>query len=375
MADKQKTDQKCDWGLITPGEARYDLISLGSLIHRIDPGNQSWAETRSALIHVSGAEYNVAANTHRYGLKTAVVTRTADYSIGELVRGHVQDVGVDILEDKPMEHTPWSGTHAAVYSRTPRGKSPNRIDYIRCAETGATIQPGDLDYDKIFDGGVSWVHSGGLYTALADHTPDLIIEFFKAAKKRGAVVSFDLNYRKKLWKYHGGQEKCIESMKRIVPYVDVLFGNETDIADALGITASAKKSSPIDPRPFIEVQEKVRGEYKNLKIIVTSLRHELSNAVHKWGAVASIGGKIYQVEARDIPIECRIGGGDGLAGGFITSIFKGLSYQDALDNGWASGALVASVRGDITKSSWDDVLTVAKEVKKGEQTSGSRVDR
>ena len=338
---------------------KYDIIALGALVIRLDPGNLPFREARAFDVHVSGAEFNLAANASRYGLNTAVLTGMGDYCVGELIRDRVRTVGVDIL-GKTFPHTPWSGQHATVYSSTPRGCATNRIDYNRSDEAALMLKPGDLNYDEIFEGGVAWVHSGGLYASLGQHAPSLIIEFFSEAKKRGAIVSFDLNYRGKLWEAQGGQEKAVQAMTNIVQYVDVLFGNETDMTNALGLSSSVKAESPVDPKPFIGVQETARQRFPSLEIIVTSLRDEINNDRHLWGAVASVSGQIYQVPAREIAVLDRIGGGDGLASGFVTGIFKGLSPQDALNAGWASGALVASVRGDITGSTWQDVLDVAK---------------
>ncbi|MFO7870727.1 MAG: sugar kinase [Kiritimatiellia bacterium] len=347
-----------------PETGRYDVMALGALIHRLDSGNVPTRHAGSFDVHVSGAEYNLAANTRRYGLKTAVLTGMGDYCIGEMIAEHVRAVGVDILGRK-FEHTPWSGHHAAVYSSTPGGCAVNDIDYNRSDEAALMLKPGMLNYDEIFDGGVRWVHSGGLYSALGEHAPEMILEFFREARKRGAIVSFDLNYRGKLWKYHGGREKCVEAMTEIVKNVDVLFGNETDAANALDIKASSEKKTKTDSGPFKEAQSKIREKFPNLKIIVTSLRDEISNNRHMWGAVASVEGTIYEVPAREITVVCRIGGGDGLAGGFTRALFDGLSPQEAIEAGWASGALVASVRGDITQSTWDHVLKVSENLRKG----------
>lgn len=360
-----------EWNLNIQEAGKYDIMSLGALIHRLDSGTTPTSQARHFDVHVSGAEYNLAANARRYDLKTAVLTGMGDYCIGEMIREHVRAVGVDILGET-FEHTPWSGHHATVYSYSPAGCLPNDIDYNRSDEAAVMLKPGILDYDKIFDGGVKWVHSGGLYAALAPHIPELIIEFFKEAKKRGAVVSFDLNYRGKLWKPHGGQERAIEAMTEIVKYVDVLFGNETDMTNALGLSSSVKGESPVDIKPFKDLQEQARNKFDNLEIIVTSLRDEINNNRHMWGAVASVGGKIYEVPAKEISVLCRIGGGDGLAGGFTRGIFEGLSPLEALYAGWASGALVASVRGDITQANWAQVIRVADAYRKGETDKVTR---
>ncbi|MBW2970703.1 sugar kinase, partial [Candidatus Woesearchaeota archaeon] len=322
-------------------ECKYDIVSLGALVHRLDSGTTPTRHARSFKVHVSGAEYNLAANACRYGLKTAVVTGMGDYCIGDMIREHVGTVGVDIL-GHTFPHTPWSGHHAAVYSHTPGGCMPNQIDYNRSNEAAVMLQPGMLDYKSIFEGGVRWVHTGGLFAALAPQMPELILEFFQEAKQRGAVISFDLNYREKLWKHHGGRQKAIDEITKLVGYVDVLFGNETDASNSLNIECNIKKQSCVDSKPFIETQQKLRDQFPNLEIIVTSLREEIDNNRHLWGAVASVCGEIYQVPAKEISVVCRIGGGDGLAGGYAAALIKGLSPKDALYAGWASGALVAS---------------------------------
>lgn len=350
-----------------PEKGKYDVIALGALVIRLDPGNIPFREARHFDVHVSGAEYNFAANLARYGLKTAVVTGMGDYCVGELIREHVRAVNVDIL-GKTFPHTPWTGHHATVYSATPRGCATNRIDYNRSNEAALMLQPGMLDYTQIFNGGVKWVHSGGLFAALGEHTSSLIVEFFKEAKKQGAIVSFDLNYRGKLWESHGGQTKAIEAMTEIVKYADVLFGNESDMKNALGLSSSIIADSSVDPKPFVEVQKLAMEKFPNLKIIVTSLRDEINNDRHMWGAVASVGGEIFYVPAKEISVLCRIGGGDGLASGFAKAVFEGLPADECLKAGWASGALVASVHGDITGSTWQDVLDVSK-------GSGKKVER
>lgn len=346
--------------------AKYDVMALGGLVVREDPGKVPYEDAMFVDLHVSGAEYNPMANTSSYGLKGAIVTGMGDYCKGRKIRKILGGLGIDIL-GKTFPHTPWSGTHATVFSGRPGGHAINEVDYDRAGEAAAMLKPGMLDYDnEIFKDGAKWVHSGGLYAALAPHIPDLIIEFFQEAKKRGAIVSSDLNYREKLWKHHGGQQRAIEAMTEIVKYVDVLFGNETDMKNSLGIISPVEGKSPIDPEPFKVAQKMAKEKFPNLEVIATSLRDEYSNIEHMWGAVAYIGGKTCEVPAKKIAVEDRIGGGDGFAGGLITAIQKGLPPQEALDAAWASGVLVASYPGDITRAPWEHVGKLAKSAREKE---------
>lgn len=359
------------YGLTLKKEARYDLVALGALGVRLNCGGKkieyAGVDTPFTLC-ATGAEYNVAGNLRRLGFNTAVMTAMADYEIGRLIRNQLRHVGVDIL-GPTYKHTAFSGNHSIVLSNSPAGVMPNNVGYMRASETAAMIKPGELKYDELLKGGVKVVHSGGLYAALGENTPNVIIEFFQAAKQQGAIVCFDLNYRERLWKEQGGEDKAKQVMLEIVKYVDILFGNETDIQTALGIDIGIKSEGKKDIRPFVEAQKRVRDRFSNLAVLVTSLRDEHDNNGHEWGAVASVQGTIYTIEPREISVEDRIGGGDGLASGFIGGVIRGLPPQIALEMGWANGAAVVCAAEDITQADWKDLEKIAKRLHPEEQNA------
>src|SRR2546425_11159548 len=229
-----------------------DFLSLGALVHRLDPGVVPFRKARSFDVHVSGGEYNVAANLcDCFRLKTGIATAMVNYGIGELVQTRVRETGV-IPFYKWFEHDGVRGPNiATVYSDRGHGVRGPVVFYNRANEAGALLKPGDFDWAKIFAGGVRWFHSGGIFAALSPTTPELIIEGMQAAKKHGAVVSFDLNFREKLWKASGGLDRAPEVIRRIMANVDVLVGNEEDLQRGLGVPGpEVASTSKLDPGAF-----------------------------------------------------------------------------------------------------------------------------
>src|SRR5947209_1150815 len=223
-------------GLKIPRDGKLDFLSLGAVVHRLDPGIVPFRKAAECQIHVSGGEYNVAANlADCFRLRTGIATAMVDYPIGELVAERVRAMGVKPFY-KRFEHDGVSGPNiATVYSDRGHGVRAPVVFYNRSNEAGARLKPGDFDWKAIFAGGVRWFHSGGIFAALSATTPELIIEAMQAAKAAGAIVSFDLNFREKMWKVSGGLGRAQEVMRRIVANVDVLVGNEEDLQKGLGI--------------------------------------------------------------------------------------------------------------------------------------------
>src|SRR5579871_5440378 len=223
-------------GLNIPAQGALDFVSLGALVHRLDPGIIPFRKATECLIHVSGGEFNVAANlSNCFGLKTAVASAMVDYPIGDLIAERVLAMGVKPFY-KHFKHDGVQGPNmATVYSDRGQGIRAPVVFYNRCNEAAAQLKPGDFDWKEIFSGGVRWFHSGGIFAALSPTTAEVIIEAMKAAKKAGAIVSFDLNYRAKLWNISGGHERAVKVLARIVKNVDVLVGNEEDLQLGLGI--------------------------------------------------------------------------------------------------------------------------------------------
>src|SRR5690349_15608759 len=236
-----------------------DLLSLGAVVHRLDPGLIPFRKGRSFDIHVSGGEYNVAANlADCFGLRTGIATAMVNYGIGELVQGRVREMGVTPFY-KHFKHDGVRGPNiATVYSDRGQGVRAPVVFYNRANEAGALLKPGDFDWKSIFAGGVRWFHSGGIFAALSETTSQVIIEGMKAAKASGAITSFDLNYRAKLWSSVGGDKKAVETIGKIVEHVDCLVGNEEDLQKGLGIEGQDVHSqSKLDPAAFFGMIDKV----------------------------------------------------------------------------------------------------------------------
>ena len=250
---------------------------------------------------------------------------------------------------------------ATVYSDRGQGVRGPMVFYNRSNEAAAQLKPGDFDWDAIFDGGVRWFHSGGIFAALSESTGELIIEAVKAAKAAGAITSFDLNYREKLWNIWGGQAKAVEVIARIVEHVDVLVGNEEDLQKGLGIEGQdVESASKLDPSAFFGMMDGVSKKNPNVKIVATTLREVHSTNRHSWSAVAWINGETYQAPTCELDVIDRVGGGDGYASGFFYGLMSGESPEDAVKLGWAHGALLTTFPGDTTMASVDQVRAFAK---------------
>ncbi|MGK9369773.1 PfkB family carbohydrate kinase [Melioribacter sp. Ez-97] len=349
-------------GLNIKKEGQYDLVSLGALVHRLDPGIIPFRKATECKIHVSGGEYNVVANlADCFRLKTAVVTALVKYPIGELIRERVRAMGVEGIY-KEFEHNGVNGPNmAAVYSDRGFGSRAPVVFYNRSNEAAALLKPGDINWDAIFEKGVRWFHSGGIFAALSETTGELIIEGMKAAKKSGAITSFDLNYRAKLWNIWGGEEKAAEVISRIVEHVDVLVGNEEDLQKGLGIPGpEVTAKSKLDPSVFLAMIEDVTKKFPNVKVVATTLREVHSTNRHSWSAVAWINGQSYQAPTAQLDVYDRVGGGDGFASGFIYGLLNGEEPEQAVKLGWAHGALLTTYPGDTTMATIDEVRAFAK---------------
>jgi 2-dehydro-3-deoxygluconokinase len=250
---------------------------------------------------------------------------------------------------------------ATVYSDMGHGIRPPVVFYNRSNEAAAQLKPGDFDWNAIFAGGVRWFHSGGIFAALSETTGELIIEGIKAAKKAGAIVSFDLNFREKLWNIWGGQKKAVEVIARIVENVDVLVGNEEDLQKGLGIPGpEVAAKSKLDPSAFFGMIDKVVAKYPKVKVVATTLREVHSTNHHGWGAVAWVNGKTYTSPTADLQVLDRVGGGDVFASGFFFGLLTGESPEESVKLGWAHGALLTTFPGDTTMATVDQVRAFAK---------------
>jgi 2-dehydro-3-deoxygluconokinase len=347
---------------IQPAGAALDFVSLGALIHRLDPGIIPWRKASHCDIHVSGGEFNCAANlADCFGMKTGIATAMVDYPIGGLINERVRAMGVKPFY-KHFKHNGVNGPNmATVYSDRGQGVRGPVVFYNRSNEAAAQLKAGDFDWDQIFANGVRWFHSGGIFAALSPTTSDVIIEGMKAAKKHGAIVSFDLNFRAKLWNIWGGDDKAVEVLARIVENVDVLVGNEEDLQKGLGIPGpEVAAKSKLDPSVFFGMIDAVVKKHSQIKVIATTLREVHSTNRHSWGAVAWIDGQTYVTPTAELDVLDRVGGGDGYASGFIYGILSGEKPEDAVRLGWAHGALLTTYPGDTTMATVAEVRAFAK---------------
>ncbi len=339
-----------------------DFLSLGALVHRLDPGIYPFRVAKSFDVHVSGGEYNVSANLAScFGLKTGVCSAMVNYPIGELVQAKVREMGVTPFY-KHFEHDGVRGPNiATVYSDRGHGVRAPVVFYNRANEAGAMLKPGDFDWKKIFADGTRWFHSGGIFAALSATTSELIVEGMQAAKESGAVTSFDLNYRAKLWATLGGAAKGQEMIGKIVKHVDALIGNEEDLQKGLGIEGQdVEKKGDLDPDSFFNIIEKAVDKFPNVKLVATTLRHVHSTNRHTWAAVVWLDGKRYVSPQCELDVIDRIGGGDGFCAGLVYGLLSGKTPDEATRLGWAHGALLTTFPGDVTMAKLPEVEAFAK---------------
>jgi 2-dehydro-3-deoxygluconokinase len=350
------------YGLNIPPNGVLDFLSLGALVHRLDPGVIPFRKATECQIHVSGGEFNCAANlSDCFRLNTGIVSAMVDYPVGDLIAERVRAMGVRSFY-KQFKHNGVNGPNmATVYSDHGHGVRAPVVFYNRSNEAAAQLKPGDFDWKAIFAGGVRWFHSGGIFAALSETTGELIIEAMKAAKAAGAVTSFDLNYRARLWNIWGGQDRAQPVIRRIVENVDVLVGNEEDLQLGLGIPGpEAGVKSNLDPSAFFGMIDNVIGKFPQIKIVATTLRQVHSTNRHSWGAVAWINGGSFVSPTCELDIYDRVGGGDGFASGFFYGLLTGEPEQEAVNLGWAHGALLTTFPGDTTMATVEQVRAFAK---------------
>ncbi len=356
-------------------ECEFDEVSLGEIMLRLDPGEGRIHTTRQFRVWEGGGEYNVARGLRRcFGLKTAVVTAFADNPVGRLIEDFILQGGVDTSYIKWM---PFDGIGRNVRNGlnfTERGFGIRGA--LGCSDRGNTaasqLKKGDIDWENIFGKrGARWFHTGGIFAALSETTPDVLLEAMAAAKKYGTIISYDLNYRPSLWKAFGGQEKAQQVNKEIAKYVDVMIGNEEDFTACLGFEVEGvdENLTDLDVTSFKKMIEKVVKEYPNFKTTATTLRGVKTATVNDWGAICWAEGNFYEATHRPaLEILDRVGGGDSFASGFIYGMMVLQNPQQAIEYGAAHGALAMTTAGDTT-------MATLKEVEKIVGGGGARVIR
>ncbi len=350
-------------GLLIPPAGELDLLALGALVHRLDPGVVPFRKAAACQIHVSGGEFNVAANlADAFRLNAAVASAMVDYPIGDLVRERVRATGVTAIY-KHFAHDGVNGPNiATVYSDRGHGVRAPVVFYNRANEAAARLAPGDFDWAALFARGVRWFHSGGIFASLSESTGPLIIEGMQAARRAGAVVSFDLNFREKLWNVWGGRRQALAVIGRIAEHADVLFGGvDVLLADdgrALAL-AGATPEAGIDPGPALALIERAVKRYPNVKVVAMPLREVHSTTRHGWSALCWSEGQSHRAPTLELDVFDRVGSGDGFASGFIYGLLNGESVQSALDLGWAHGALLTTFPGDTSMATLEQVRALA----------------
>ncbi|MEK6337710.1 MAG: sugar kinase [Acidobacteriota bacterium] len=348
-------------------ECRWDLVSLGEVMLRLDPGENRIHTTRSFQVWEGGGEYNVARGLRRcFNLDTAIVTALADNPVGRLVQDCIYQGGVD------QSHVKWA-PHDGVGRRVRNGLNFTERGFgvraaVGCSDRGHTavsqLKPGDIDWEKIFrDEGARWFHTGGIFCALSETAPQVAREAIEAARQYGTIVSYDLNYRDSLWRDIGGSEGAREVNHQLAPLIDVMLGNEEDFTAALGFKVEGldEHHSKLDVENFRKMIERAGAEYPNFKIVATTLRHAKTATINDWSAVCYCDGKLYQAPVREnLEILDRVGGGDSFASGLIYGFLTGKGAQWAVECGAAHGALAMTTPGDTTMATLAEVEKVMK---------------
>ena len=341
---------------------RWDLVSLGEVMLRFDPGDRRVWTTRQFEVSEGGGEYNVARGLKRcFGLESAIVTAIVDNPVGRLLQDLIYQGGVNQSLIRWVEFDGVGRAARNGLNFTERGFGIRPA--LGCSDRGHTavsqLKAGDIDWGEIFGKhGARWFHTGGIFCALSETTPDVAVEAMKAARKNGTIVSYDLNYRESLWKAVGGKKRAQEVNRQLAPLVDVMLGNEEDFSAALGFQVAEvdEHLSNIEAEAFKKMIEHVVKEFP-FAVVATTLRKAKTATVNDWGAICYSGGEFYEAKYRDnLEIFDRVGGGDSFASGLIYGFLSGKGPQWAVECGAAHGALAMTTPGDTTMATLKEVL-------------------
>jgi 2-dehydro-3-deoxygluconokinase len=347
---------------------RWDLISLGEVMLRFDPGDYRVSTARTFQVSEGGGEYNVARGLKRcFGLESAIVTAIADNPIGRLLQDLIYQGGVDQTLVRWVEYDGVGRKARNGLNFTERGFGLRAA--LGCSDRGHTaisqLKSGDINWEHIFGTlGARWFHTGGIFCALSESTPEVAVEAMRAARKHGTVISYDLNYRDSLWQGIGGKDRAQEVNRRLAPLVDVMLGNEEDFSAALGFAVEGmdESISTIDVESFKRTIERVVREFP-FPIVATTLRQAKTASINDWGAICCVDGRFYEARRREnLEILDRVGGGDSFASGLIYGYLTGESPQWSLECGTAHGALAMTTPGDTSMVTVQEVIRAMKGV-------------
>ena len=348
-------------------ECRWDLVSLGEVMLRLDPGDGRVHTARTFQVWEGGGEYNVARGLRRcFGMDTAIVTALADNPVGRLVQDLIYQGGVDQSHLKWIKYDGVGRSVRNGLNFTERGFGVRAA--LGCSDRGHTavsqLKPGDIDWEKIFGAeGARWFHTGGIFCALSETTPQVAREAIETAKKHGTVISYDLNYRESLWQGIGGSERAREVNRELAPLIDVMLGNEEDFTAALGFEVEGldEHHAKLDVGNFKQMIERATRQFPNFKVAATTLRNAKSATVNDWGAICFSDGNFYQAPGlENLEIFDRVGGGDSFASGLIYGFLMDKGPQWAVECGAAHGALAMTTPGDTTMATLAEVEKVMK---------------
>ena len=348
-------------------ECRWDLVSLGEVMLRLDPGDGRIHTARTFQVWEGGGEYNVARGLRRcFGMDTAIVTALADNPVGRLVQDLIYQGGVDQSHLKWIKYDGVGRSVRNGLNFTERGFGVRAA--LGCSDRGHTavsqLQPGDIDWERIFGAeGARWFHTGGIFCALSETTPQVAREAIETAKKHGTVISYDLNYRESLWQGIGGSERAREVNRELAPLIDVMLGNEEDFTAALGFEVEGldEHHAKLDVANFKQMIERATRQFPNFKVVATTLRNAKSATINDWGAICFSDGNFYQAPGREkLEIFDRVGGGDSFASGLIYGFLMDKEPQWAVECGAAHGALAMTTPGDTTMATLAEVEKVMK---------------
>lgn len=347
-------------------ETRFDIVSLGEVMLRLDPGHGRVRTTRTFDVYEGGGEYNVARGLRRcFGLRGAIVTALADNEVGRLVEDFMLTGGLDTSHVVWRKYDGIGRTVRNGLNFTERGFGVRGA--VGVSDRGNTaisqLKPGDIDWDSIFAQGVRWFHTGGIFAALSDTTAEVVKEAVVSAKKHGTIVSYDLNYRPSLWDGIGGQTKAQEVNRDLAQYIDVMIGNEEDFTACLGLHVEGTDYSltNLETDLFKKMIESATKEFPNFQIVATTLRGVKSASINDWGAIAwsKESGFVLSKHRESMEIFDRVGGGDSFASGLIYGLLEIGDLQSAVEYGAAHGALAMTTPGDTTMATLAEVKKLA----------------